>query len=274
MIPFRSRYPRTFWASASSLASQLVQLCTRTDIHFLLCGPDLLHLQSQPDHTTHTNTHPHTANMEIEVLNPQSDVTLVLGKKGSPKTKIRVSSAVLSGVSRVFATMFRWESTSNASPFEIVLDDDNETALTHILRLCHARHEKLPQSPSPLELLQISIVADKYEIFTVLDFAMTIWLQRAGDSTDDHYDRCNLARVAFILRRDADFRKFTSLLVSQYGHAFTDLWDDADDLMPTRTYCKTTPLYPIIHLLMQYSVSRAGQVNSPRIPHGKHKDNG
>ena len=103
-----------------------------------------------------------------------------------------VSSAILSLISPVFQNMF--SATSGFSeavafrapgaprPFPIHLPDDDGNAFAVLANIAHHRVEAVPSRPSTQLLVQIAVLADKYDCAAALMPYGVLWLQRATSS--------------------------------------------------------------------------------------------
>lgn len=62
------------------------------------------------------------------------------------------------------------------SPNEVQLDEDDADALRTICYVIHHRNDAVPRVITPLEVLQIAIAADKYDLGLALQYATAQWL--------------------------------------------------------------------------------------------------
>ena len=114
---------------------------------------------------------------------PDGDFILVFGPW---KVPLRVYSQCLSCASKVFNAMFRsgWSEDpglSRESPNEVKLKEDHAVALRTVCCAVHRRDNAVPRVITPLEVLQIVIAADKYDLGVALKHATVQWPQHKGN---------------------------------------------------------------------------------------------
>lgn len=119
---------------------------------------------------------------EPDILCSHSDLFLLVGPDKLP---IGVDARTLRRVSNVFEAMFKppWlESTKLAenriSPPELVLPEDDFRAMNVICCIIHHRNDLVPSDISASDILQVAIVADKYDMLTALKYATAEWLKK------------------------------------------------------------------------------------------------
>lgn len=119
-----------------------------------------------------------------------------------PSMSLRVSSSVLTLVSPVFSRMLSghlaegvaFRTTNSPRPFPIALPDDDGAAFTILANIAHHRSDQIPSNPLTSELLELALLADKYDCANLLSAHGIIWLQRKLSI----YDTRNLDRLSFI----------------------------------------------------------------------------
>ncbi len=125
------------------------------------------------------------------VLDSNGDVIFVLGT--DKNTKLRVSSKVLSIASKPFAAMFSPRFTessglSAAAPKEIPLPEDDAKAMTVLCKVIHHKVEDGDEPATTLELLEVVVLADKYDCTKL--HSLKLWTRDL---------RCSLPKDAFPL---------------------------------------------------------------------------
>lgn len=106
------------------------------------------------------------------------------GKNAKTKTKdsvqrIKVSSSALRLASPVWRTMFNpsghfLESTAK----EISFPDDDPTALLIVLRIAHLRFKEVPDSLGFEEIVNVSVICDKYDTVSIVRPFLVKWAGR------------------------------------------------------------------------------------------------
>lgn len=141
------------------------------------------------------------------------DLILVVGPD---KVKLRVHSIILKVTSKPFAAMLgpHWKEgsslPSSESPVEIHLPTDNAVSLAYICRLIHYHPY---EEPSPSEILDIAVTADKWDFISCLD----------------HTIKCRFRKVDFL---DYEGDAIMHLLVAAY--IFRDkrwFWDVTHEMI-------------------------------------------
>ncbi|CUS12383.1 unnamed protein product [Tuber aestivum] len=120
-----------------------------------------------------------------QIIDPYGDLLVLLP---TAKTKLQISSKVLSTASPVFRSMFSprfREGAALASATkltEIEFPDDSPQALGIIFDVLHFRHDCVSDDYSHDVLYNIALVADKYDLTRALGPWKEVWLKRgAGD---------------------------------------------------------------------------------------------
>lgn len=97
------------------------------------------------------------------------DVTLIVGSK-EEQVNLRVSKALLSFASKYFNALFSRnfsEGSTAAHGQDMTFEGDQANAVTNLLTILHMRKEG-PQPMEPGDLVQLGIVADKYDCVKAL----------------------------------------------------------------------------------------------------------
>jgi hypothetical protein len=111
---------------------------------------------------------------------PDGDVVFVIGPSG---TRLRVYSRFVKTASPVLDAMLgpnfeEGQQLAKTGSAEIALPEDDAEALEIISNVIHGRNDKVRDTLSPSELLQVAIASDKYDCLVSLAFAIRIWLSR------------------------------------------------------------------------------------------------
>ena len=106
-----------------------------------------------------------------------ADRILVVGEKEKP-TRIPIVGSSLCMTSKVFQAMMRWKSGGvfiEAKSAEISLPDDNADALVILLQLAHAQSHLVPKELDFERLLEVTILADKYDMMNLIEIYQDTW---------------------------------------------------------------------------------------------------
>ncbi|KAF2209640.1 hypothetical protein CERZMDRAFT_100423 [Cercospora zeae-maydis SCOH1-5] len=154
---------------------------------------------------------------EVQQLAPNGDVKLICSSAATEwSTEIIVSSVVLSLASPVFKVMlgphFKEGATlASGEKLELPLPDDDAQAMLTICQVIHMRAVSC-SPPTAKQLLNIALLADKYDCRLALSYAMGEWIQIAR-VTFSNQDRLDLFKVAYLMEYPKDFAEFGRLLV-------------------------------------------------------------
>jgi len=168
----------------------------------------------------------------VVVIDPKGDVVLGLNCS-DVKKKLLVSSKILSMVSPVFAAMFSsrfkegLHSVTPGSSLEIPLPEDDAIAFETICNVVHYRHKHIPTEPSLEELMNIAIIADKYELCETLCGYSVIWLHSGIKKyTGKSYNAtncCKLLSAAYILDTPDEFARISWDIVLNHVGPYINL---------------------------------------------------
>lgn len=120
-------------------------------------------------------------------IDPNGDILLQFP---TTNNELRVSSSVLSLISPVFSVMLNGcmseavafqahRAQVTGRPFVIELPEDDGHAFIVLANIAHYRAHLVPSRPTPQQLLDFSILADKYGCAKVFAPYGTIWLRRS-----------------------------------------------------------------------------------------------
>jgi hypothetical protein len=118
----------------------------------------------------------HMPNTVVDIA-ADGDVILVVGPE---RLKLRVHSLNLKATSRPFSAMLGpiWKEGRDLlqdESVEILLPEDNAKAMEYICAVTH-QNKMMPHTMTPLDVLEVAVVADKYDLVDALRFASESWL--------------------------------------------------------------------------------------------------
>ena len=163
---------------------------------------------------------------------PDGDVVLAVGHQ---KQRLRVQSHILKYASKVFAVMLSpaWQEGQvllETKSLELPLEDDDPDAMEIICRVIHHSNEPETEHPTPEMVLQLAVVADKYNLTTALKFASTCWLDRETDpdavGSLSLLDQGRLMAAAHLLDNKHMFSKHSLSLSLNYAESYRTLLND------------------------------------------------
>ncbi|KAI1637797.1 hypothetical protein F4809DRAFT_603385 [Biscogniauxia mediterranea] len=153
--------------------------------------------------TTGENCPPLSHQPKMVVLDPDGDLSFLVGQnqpnaswglKAEGPIIFVVCSRTVSRASPVWKTLLyggfaesKRPITSNSSEWLVELPEDNPKAMSTILNIIHSRFENLPRisdSISLVDLYQLTVLTDKYDLTTVLRPWATSWMHSLHDSND------------------------------------------------------------------------------------------
>ena len=176
-------------------------------------------------------------------ISPDGDVVLVVGPQN---VRLRIQSQVLRCASKVFGAMFgpTWsegQGLSKEPPREVRLVEGDADALRIICCVIHHRNDDVPQSLPPMQVLQIAIVADKYDLSIALKFARAQWLKPREKPGRE--DMGYLLAVAFLFGGMDMFIAHTLALILQHTGSYLEFLDDkiTGQVVPWKTFCMWQP---------------------------------
>jgi hypothetical protein len=118
----------------------------------------------------------HRPNTLVDIA-ADGDVILVVGPE---KIGLRVHSLNLKATSKPFSAMLGpiWKEGRDLlqdESVEIPLPEDNAKALEYICAIIHHQNKMLPLTMTPLDVLEVAVVVDKYDLVDALRFASESW---------------------------------------------------------------------------------------------------
>lgn len=172
-------------------------------------------------------------------ISPKGDIILVIG---SQELRLRVSSQCLGFASKVFSVMFgpHWsegQGLSEKSPKEVRLEEDDAAAMRTVCNVIHFCNDAVPSTITALELFQIAIVVDKYDLGVALKWATTQWLRTA--SSIETSDMGYVMAAAYLLRDMKRFTTSTEALLLGHSGSYLDLLEEQSvcEMVPQKLTC-------------------------------------
>ena len=174
----------------------------------------------------------------VQDISPDGDVVLVVGPRNA---RLRIQSQVLWCALNVFGAMFgpTWsegQGLSKESPREVRLVEDNVDVLRIIYYIIYYRNNNVPQSLTLIEVLQIAIKADKYNLNIALKYARAQWLKLRG--RPERVDIGYLLAVAFLFGDIGMFVAHAIGLILYYTGSYLEFFDNeiTSQTVPWKTF--------------------------------------
>lgn len=163
---------------------------------------------------------------------------------------LRVSSSILSLVSPVFSRMLKgplaegvaFRSPDSPRPFPIVLPDDNSAAFTVLVNIAHHQTDDIPGDPPTSMLLELALLADKYDCAHLFSPYGILWLQRGLSSAriemrDDRINNkeelqhlCHMLLFAYTIDLPAQFAQCSWYILLRHRQSVRDEIDEGFEL--------------------------------------------
>jgi hypothetical protein len=156
----------------------------------------------------------------LKCIDPQGDVVINTSAEGF---SLLVSSKILSVASPVFAAMFsphfrEGNSLATASaPITIDLLEDAPAALENICNVLHYKHDLVTVQMRFHDLLEIAVVADKYDLAKSLGPWRDKWLNRVILPDCGSCDGGGWQREIFMMYvfgQASEFKSYTSMAIT------------------------------------------------------------
>ncbi|RPB11921.1 hypothetical protein P167DRAFT_606075 [Morchella conica CCBAS932] len=164
----------------------------------------------------------------LKCVDPQGDVVINTSAKGF---SLLVSSKILSVASPVFAAMFsphfREGNSLATAPAPITIDllEDAPEALENICNVLHYKHDLVTVKMHFHELLEIAVVADKYDLAKSLGPWRYIWLNRVVLPECGSCDGGGWQREIFLMYvfgQASEFKSYTSMEITWLEPCYGD----------------------------------------------------
>jgi hypothetical protein len=151
------------------------------------------------------------------------DVVFIVGPS---QRRLKVYSLLVKNASAVFNVMLgpafkEGHQLTQPGLTEILLPEDNAEAMQIVFNIIHGRNDAVSETLDAGMLLQVTIIADKYDCYVPLKFAMKAWLSRM--STTHPEEAWTLTMTALILRRQEPFGQATSALILHHSGSYLGL---------------------------------------------------
>lgn len=148
---------------------------------------------------------------------------------------MKVYSLVLKNATPVFNAMLgpsfkEGYQLSQPGLIEVPLPEDNAEAMQIVFNVIHGRNNAVSETLDAGMLLQVTIIADKYDYYVPLTFAMRAWLKCMSPTTPE--EAWTLAMVALLLRKQESFADAISALVLHHSGTYlglTNLYKELPD---------------------------------------------
>lgn len=173
-------------------------------------------------------------------ITTDGDVILVIGPD---EARLCVNSILLQTASRVFKAMFGphykegQRSDLNGSKKEVPLPEDDVGAMTIICAVIHHRNDIIPERMSSDEVLQISVLADKYDCKVALKHAIHHWLDHRNAVSLK--DLMKLMTAAYLLNHSQAFSAITYTMMMEHAGSYLPFAQDQIDFgVPWELFCE------------------------------------
>lgn len=168
------------------------------------------------------------------------DTILVIGPD---EARLCVQSCLLEAASKVFKAMFGphfkegQRSDLNGSKKEIPLPEDDADAMTIICAVIHYRNDIVPERLSSSEVLQIAVVADKYDCKVAIKYATRHWLDHR--KVVSLKEQMELMTAAYLLGQAQAFSDITYAMIIEHAGSYLPFAQDQIDFgVPWELFCR------------------------------------
>ncbi|KAH3908629.1 hypothetical protein HBI56_075050 [Parastagonospora nodorum] len=160
-------------------------------------------------------------NLETITIDPMYDLTLIVGTPEHTKGQkaFQVSKGVFRNISAVWAKMMNgnWAESSQS---EICLPDDSCEALHIVLQIVHFQLSKLPEKLSREELVDLSVLTDKYQLANAVRVGLEMkkWMEphkKAYMSRPSDAALQDFIVITFAFSLQGDFEYLVSRLATE-----------------------------------------------------------
>ncbi|KFY38438.1 hypothetical protein V495_06586 [Pseudogymnoascus sp. VKM F-4514 (FW-929)] len=172
-------------------------------------------------------------------ITADGDTILVIGPE---EARLCVHSFLLQAASKVFKAMFGphfkegQRSDLNGSKKEIPLPEDDVDAMTVVCAVIHHRNDLTPEKISSSEILQIAVVADKYDCRVALKHATHHWLDHRN--VVSLKELMQLMTAAYLLHQKDPFSAITHAIIMEHNDSYLSFAQDQIDFgVPWEVFC-------------------------------------
>jgi hypothetical protein len=177
------------------------------------------------------------------------DVVLVVGP--AKEASLRVHSQCLRCSAKVVAKMLSppWAESQHLSsdcPREIPLPEDDPEAMRQICYVIHHRNNEVSENWSPEQVLQVAILAEKYDMNVALKYSSAHWLASNNQELGDDAEMLDIGRLlasAYLFGNSDMFATLSLRLMLDFKgtRSYLELCRDSfiSQLLPSVTFCKS-----------------------------------
>ncbi|KAK5128364.1 hypothetical protein LTR85_003032 [Meristemomyces frigidus] len=197
---------------------------------------------------------------DVNDVDPNGDVVLICGdpSQRSRITRTRVSSAIMGYSSSVFKAMFsgrfkEGREITCSGMAEVSLPDDDPEMMLILCQILHLRHDAVPRTLKPLQLLKLAELCDKYDCAIAIKPSAGEWatgiLQQATDSERGCLltAACLLQHGALVQRIAADLVMNSSSPVDEIGTIGDGVWLN----IPSAIECKRLAMHREVSMFVE-----------------------
>ena len=168
-----------------------------------------------------------TDTAEMIKLTERPDLVLVL-HEDTTHIRIGVDSSQLKHASKVFATMlgpnfYEGQDISRDSPRDLVLPEDNASAMKIICQVLHHKCSEATCDISPSLIKEIAVLGNKYGMEVALFYPSRVWLDLRRLSAPSFQDVSDLLKASYLLGDPVSFRTLTSKLITDYAECYSSM---------------------------------------------------
>jgi len=158
-----------------------------------------------------------------EEVAPDGDVVLIIGPH---QVRLCVHSTVLQTASKVFKAMLgphfsegqKPSQVDSKRPREIPLPEDDADIIIIICAVIHHQNDIVPDDLIPSEILQLSVVIDKYDCTIALKYAIDHWLDHRN--VENLKELMDLMTAAYLFDHAEAFSKITFTMMMEHSDSY------------------------------------------------------
>ena len=176
----------------------------------------------------------------VEIAKDGNVILLV----GPDKKQLQVCSSVLSNASKYFKNMFgphfsEGQDLRADGLKEVSMPDDDSNALEIVCNIIHLRNDAVPETLSPTEVLNVAVVADKFDCVVAMKHASALWLNPR--EIQDITELGHLMAAAYVLDNARAFGEITLSMILRHKGRYLSLADEnigLDEYLLWQVICK------------------------------------